>query len=581
MFLKKIRVFIVLPVLLVLLFASLILLANALVQRPSIQKYFIKRVTETTGFYIQTRTIELNLWRGIGLFVNGLEASSEALKMSLTAKKVRIILDMGHLIRGRFVPVKIFLDQPELTLTPAFWKQPADPKTEEKAASLPFWMPGLDSLSLYGGQVHLKNRPFKLMGITMDIRPQGRDPGILVVNATGDMHFRGKKSFFRTRTRLSQLSDADRSPYIDMTMDTDDIPLEWIPWPSAIEMKKGNMKATLNVHGNINDALNLKGHVLTRSTRFSLLNDRERKDYILPELRLDFHSLIKKDRIRVPSLLIKIPGVSLNLKMTLDITQRHNPYLDLQVKSAAMTFDTFEALFPYPVLPAWIENILLPLFSEADIQIHRLLFRGRMKQFENIHLPRNRSVLSMDLSCKNFEMNHAAMIGPLRGRRARVTLDKGDLTISGLTATFGGSAIKEAGLRIKAVYENNPLIETSVSGSFVIQDLIKQMRADLMPGDVRDHLDTLGSLNGSMTCNARILYRPDWEWPVIESGRFVFRDCTLREERLVYPIHINIAEVLFRHKDRPRFTGDGRWGRSPFNIKGIFTYGGKGVQFER
>ncbi|MBW1888271.1 MAG: hypothetical protein JRI52_07980 [Deltaproteobacteria bacterium] len=76
MFLKKIRFFAVLTILLVLFFLSIVLLSNFLIHKPSVQNLLIKKISDATGFDIQTHKIDLNLWRGIGISVFGLEARS-------------------------------------------------------------------------------------------------------------------------------------------------------------------------------------------------------------------------------------------------------------------------------------------------------------------------------------------------------------------------------------------------------------------------------------------------------------------------------------------------------------------------
>lgn len=71
---KKLRPFVVLPVLLFLLFVSLVLLANSLIQKPSVQKAFLDGLSELTGYKIRADEIELYLWKGLGIRVHDFEA---------------------------------------------------------------------------------------------------------------------------------------------------------------------------------------------------------------------------------------------------------------------------------------------------------------------------------------------------------------------------------------------------------------------------------------------------------------------------------------------------------------------------
>ena len=74
---KKMRPYIILPVLVILLTIAAFLVTNSLITKPDVQRFIIERISDATGFDIRTGEIKLNLWRGIGIFVNELEAKSK------------------------------------------------------------------------------------------------------------------------------------------------------------------------------------------------------------------------------------------------------------------------------------------------------------------------------------------------------------------------------------------------------------------------------------------------------------------------------------------------------------------------
>ncbi|RLC27659.1 MAG: hypothetical protein DRH32_10000, partial [Deltaproteobacteria bacterium] len=93
---KKLRFIILLPVLLFLLFAAVVLLANSLVQRPSVQQFLLVELSKATGYELRTGVIKINFWRGIGLSADNFEARSRSGAESIVASKVRVTLDAGE-----------------------------------------------------------------------------------------------------------------------------------------------------------------------------------------------------------------------------------------------------------------------------------------------------------------------------------------------------------------------------------------------------------------------------------------------------------------------------------------------------
>jgi hypothetical protein len=74
---KKIKLILLPTILLALLMASIILLANSLFQMPSTQKYLTERLSSYTGIEIRTGIIKLDLWKGIGINVSDFEAAPD------------------------------------------------------------------------------------------------------------------------------------------------------------------------------------------------------------------------------------------------------------------------------------------------------------------------------------------------------------------------------------------------------------------------------------------------------------------------------------------------------------------------
>ena len=173
---KKIRRFILLPLLGVLLTISLLILASFLVQRPSVQDYLIEKISDAIGYDITTGEIDLSLWRGIGISVYDLEAKSRQGFEKVNATRVKISLNAGQLLRGRIVPARMYLFQPWIELDILGEKGPSQaakpPKTAPRGL---FWIPGIKSIVVDKGYLRIKNIPFSFHDLKLDAHP--RDPG--------------------------------------------------------------------------------------------------------------------------------------------------------------------------------------------------------------------------------------------------------------------------------------------------------------------------------------------------------------------------------------------------------------------
>ena len=114
---KKLRIIIILPILLFLLFAAFVLLLNSLIQKPSIQTFLLDELSDATGYELRMGGIKITFWRGIGLSADNFEARARSGGESIVASKVRVTLDAGELLNKRIVPTKILLLEPEIDIS--------------------------------------------------------------------------------------------------------------------------------------------------------------------------------------------------------------------------------------------------------------------------------------------------------------------------------------------------------------------------------------------------------------------------------------------------------------------------------
>jgi len=571
MFLKKIRFFAVLGILLVLIFLSMFLLSNFLIHKPSVQNLIIKKISDATGFDIQTHKIDLSLWRGIGISVLGLEARSKQGPGSVVASEVIITLDAGQLVKGEIVPVRLYLFEPKIEL--AMKDEPISTEPDKKQlVKVPpvYWIPGIKSISMEKGQIQIKNRPYDLKDLYLDVHQESTAPITLRLSANGKVRFRGDRVYFSLFGSVSHNHGGEGPTSVDIDLETGKVPISWIPWPESMPVKGGDFETHLKIKGELQYPMSVNGKIITESPHFLLRRPDQNKDLSLPDMTIDFRSSIERRKINISSLQVRTPDVPISLRLKLDLKERANPYLELKAESPFMTLSTFKSLFPLHILSPWIENRLFPVLRNGDIRLKMLSLKGSVDQFKNLHLPENHSVIGARLECKNFEILGGGIQLPFKETSAEVILELGTLRVSGLRSNFGHSIIRDASLEMEEIFKGRTTYEALVDGSFDLHDLMRQREMDLLPSEVRNRLSQVEDVSGNLICNAWFRYEHEWESPRMTNGKLVFKDCLIEQRGLLFPLELKKGEIHIDEEDQNRFAGIGNWGDTTFKVKGAF-----------
>jgi hypothetical protein len=578
---KKLKPYIILPVLVILLTIAAFLVTNSLIKKPDVQRFIIERISDATGFDIRTGDINLNLWRGIGIFINELEARSREGSDNIVASKVIIIFDAGQLLKGSIVPSRLYLFEPKIEL--AMEEGQLSLKTEEgsSVAKLPpLRIPGIQSVVVDGGIVRIKNIPFHLEDLYFNV--QQRNPGseALTLSGQGKIGHKGRKVPFDLKGTLIQNAEDQSPPQADMIVETGKVPMTWIPWPDAIPATGGAFKARLNVSGPLVGPISVGGHLLFESFRFVLRKGKQEKEISVSKINLDFKSIIKGEEISIPSIQLKTDDMSFSVALLLDLKQE-DPYLSLEAKGPFTAFDILKTHFPTPLLPPWIETQLFPMLDAGYARLDLLSIKGNLNQIENLELPQNQDVLKLKFACKNVKLLGLGLTQPLKEISAEVNFERGDMGISGLGARFGSSAIRGGDLGIVGVYGDKPSYEVSVVGSFDLRDLIKQMEMDLIPKEVRRWCTRVQSIAGKLDAQVTVLYETGWEFPQVTSGEFLLRNVKITQKDMVFPLAMKGIDIRIGEEKQGQINGIGAWGKSKFKITGEARLKGGKFDFRR
>ena len=156
--------------LLLLLSVAFVLLCNALIQRPSIQRYFLGHLSEFAGYEFSTGKIKISFWRGVTLSADNLEATSKTGPENIVASKIKVTLDARELLRERIVPTRVLLVRPSIELSAKKDWHPSKAGFESSLKDiLAQRFMGLALVSLEDARIRIKGLPFELHNIYLDV----------------------------------------------------------------------------------------------------------------------------------------------------------------------------------------------------------------------------------------------------------------------------------------------------------------------------------------------------------------------------------------------------------------------------
>ena len=589
---KKLRPFVVLPVLLFLLFVSLVLLANSLIQKPSVQKAFLDGLSELTGYKIRADEIELYLWKGLGIRVHDFEAHQKEGFGKISAPQAIVFVDTLQLLRGRIVPKRLHVERPIIDLAPSEESGRGEDKIEESLFSLVV-LPGLDSLTIEKAYLFIKHFPIRFVNLSLEMKRTEAQP--LTVKCQGEARLRRESTPFRLQGTITQGQKEEKRPSVDLSVETGKMPLRWIPFPDEVPVKDGACEAQLRIEAKSNEAAKVSGKILVESARFSVREKGRTKDYSIKHMTFELRSFVERGKIHVPYLKLRTPDASFSLNLRLDLQEKENPYLRLEGQSLLMTYSTVEALFPAPLVASWVERDLFPLLRSGDVRLESFLLDGEVQQFKKLELPENQGALAMGFDCRNFTVQGSRLREPLKDVSAKVTLKDGVLLVSELKGVSGKSQIQEGLLKVRDIFHPHPVFEPWVRGSFDLEDVRHQFEADFLSHQFKEVIENTESVSGTIEGQARFKYETSMESPEITEADLLFRDCALKQKH--WPFSLVLKEGLLRigeengtpsrarangqrpwPESRGRFEGSGSWGTSSFEAEGAFLMKGLSVE---
>jgi len=332
---KRLRAILVPIFLLFLLFIGSVLLFNSLIQRPSVQGYLLKQLSNAVGYEIDARAIEFSFWEGIGINARDFELKLPGNSDKIAAARIRFNIDFRELLKGRILPTGLTLIEPkiELAIKKGWDISKSGDSRLFKAMPLKAFA-GIPSVTLIGAQVSVKDMPLKMIDLSINLSRRSNDPTALDVELNGKIDYREGKIPFSAKGSIMQ--DERGVVSAEMALRAREIPLSRITWPESLPVKQGIAGIEMTASGTLDGTFWAKGAIKVKDLDFMIIDDGDKKSFAFDEIDLPFHTFYSESKLHIPSLEMKAADFTLNASSTLDLKDKSNPHLEINVKSPAM-----------------------------------------------------------------------------------------------------------------------------------------------------------------------------------------------------------------------------------------------------
>ena len=246
----------------------------------------------------------------------------------------------------------------------------------------------------------VKDMPLKVTGLFLHLSRKNNDPITLDVTLDGKIDYRHEEIPFSAKGRITQ--DERGGASAEWSLRASEIPLPRISWPESLPVKQGIAGIEMTAGGALDGTFWAKGNITIKDLEFMIIDDGDKKSFAFDKLDLPFHTFYTESKLYIPFLEMKAPDFTLKADSTLDLKNKLNPHLDINVKSPAMSLKTFKELFPSSLLPQWVETDLFPIFSGGDVRVDLFSIKGTLNQIKNLDRARNAGVLLLQLTCNGL-----------------------------------------------------------------------------------------------------------------------------------------------------------------------------------
>jgi hypothetical protein len=566
---KRLRSFLFPAVLLFLLFCACLLFVNDLIQRPEVQRFLVRKISEAAGFNVKIDSFDINLLAGFGITAKGVSAASDDRTESLTASRVGIGLDVKALLRGHIVPTRLALDNPIIVISPGMDKGKAAGGGDRTLMNAFIWNARvLSSVSIMGGQVRVQGWPYRIRGLSLDmgIRKDGGSRRYFRLRCSVGLQGR----YLPLALRGALRREADGGGLLaDISGESGKVDASWVPWPGFVAFSGGTFGAKFRVTGVLGGTLSAEGELDGQDLHFAISNGSRRKSYDFASLPLAFKARLDNRLFRINMTDVKLYKTSLGAQIAIDAEGGKSTRLDLSITSPFMPLQTFKAIFPTSLVPEWVEKSLFPLLTDGEVETQFFRLRGTMDEISHLGRPENFHALSMKLSWRGLRALKQESSPSFDTISGEMEIRGNHLLISRLKGRFGHSRINEGTLDVCPLVGRPPVYDVGLDGAFSFEDLLTLKSLPWTPPGLKERLAEFQGSSGPLSASVKLFRKPGASAFRVREGLFQFKECSIVHEALIFPLRLKLGEIQIVKSGPVRFHGDGTWGRSVLHIAGM------------
>ena len=336
---KDIRKYIILSGLFFILIISLFALATALIRKPGVQQYLLKKVCIGYGLETKTGEIELNNFGRCGVVIHDIETCLKDKSCGITASSMTIKFSKLRLLKGELIPVSVDIKHPVIKIHATDIISFLNNKDRKEHRAPIICRNGLNGFNIEDGEILITGPSgFVFNNLNLTLEHIKKTSNSFRITGNGTVEHEEEQSEFNIKSNIDVNTDDILKSVFNASLSINNTPVTWIPEHSSqIDIKKGFITGDLNISGSIDKGIDLGGALNLKSIVLTLMHKGRSKRYNIPEVDCIINSSVKNRVIHIDSLNMKNLDLNINVDMMFDLTNLDNPYFRLAAKSEFMS----------------------------------------------------------------------------------------------------------------------------------------------------------------------------------------------------------------------------------------------------
>lgn len=543
---------------------ALLVATGVALRRPDVQNWLIAHIWRPAGYQLRMQITGLDLSNGVGFRARNLMLTRPH-SAPVTAQRLHVSFRLPALLKGRLIPDRLDMSGLQLEITGGRQLGLRPAEVFEKAWP---YIRRLRRVHVQKAQVLFRERGVQLSNLELHLSRSAAAKPRLHLQATAVVKYRQRNVAIEISTQAGKRSGASAAFWIRGQLTARQVPFAWVPENRFFAFADTTADVRLRFSAATDNALTISAQTEGQRLNFVLTKGSARKAYHLRQPRLKFRLVRNGHEIELPDFSLDSERLHLAGNAAFGIQNGTVSRLSLTVQSTAMPMETVKAIFPSPILPAWYQTRLLPLFTAGRVRIDAFRLEGTWDQLAHLDHSSNRNHLALVLALKNIQAFKPVLPLAFEKASGRLILTNGNLKITGIDGIFGRSTIHAAAYRIPDLYARPALEIIDLRGRFALADFNKLRHSRLFSTGRNNALQAFEPLSGTMQGRLTLRVRHWSEAPDITAARLQLRDCRINWRPRNMALALNRAQLILSGTREWQYHGQGCWKNSRFDFSG-------------